>query len=133
MGWIENRVSAAESRIEYLCRLIQDLNAQIKAAMQAARQAASNYPYVSVGYGQAFYTATPTSSVSAATYSGTAPTAGVTFTATVYQWNGGTPTSIGSQTCFNTLPVSLTADAPCPVAPDGNGNYGVLSQSCATV
>jgi hypothetical protein len=130
MSWIENRIAALESRVEYAVRYLQDLTQQVLAAAQTARQVAANYPVFSSGGSGGAYTCLPTAAVNGAIWGDDAPISGTSFTADVWQWNGTTPTALGPRNCINTLVDGLLADQPCPCTPDGNGNFVTISQGC---
>ena len=131
MGWIEQRLKAIEQRLEYLYRLFQQLQIQATNSRQQLTSAWQD----SGGGGSssaAFYVVmAPSSGTYTGTWSGSAPTAGSSFTGTVYQVQGtSTITSLGTQTCVNWIPATLVNSRACIVIPDGAGNYGVVSQSC---
>jgi hypothetical protein len=137
MGWLESRIQIAEQRIESLYRRLQDLLAQLNGVRQQLRMAfASGGEGGGGGSGGAFVCMAPSSGTYAGTWSGSAPTAGAAFTATVYQVSYAaagpttTITSLGSQAVVNWLPATLVNSKACVVIPDGAGSYGVVSQSC---
>jgi hypothetical protein len=72
----------------------------------------------------------PGSGTIAGTWSGSAPTAAGTFTATVYQVSGAAITSLGSQAVYNWLPGVLQTSKACVLIKDDNNDFGVVSQSC---
>jgi hypothetical protein len=85
------------------------------------------------GGGGGFFVCYPASPVSGATWSAHAPSAAATFSAAIWQCSiSGGIMALGSQSCANWLPVPLQAGYPCVVVPDGQGGYGVVSQSCAS-
>jgi hypothetical protein len=126
------RILRLENTVAKMAQQIQALQTQVNAI------AANQFnPLSGLGGGGGIsataYVCVPTGTVSAATYSGTTLTAVVTFSATVYQIQNTTITSLGSQTCINGLADTLDADFPCPCVPDGQGNYLVVSQGCTSV
>jgi hypothetical protein len=129
---IESRVVILERDDVSAAAAIADLTQRVARLEQQLWNAASQGAGGGGGGGGAFV-CLPTSAVSAATWTSSAPTTGVSFTADVWSWNGTTPTFVASNTCINMLPVALVANAPCPCVPDNAGNYAVYSQSCATV
>ena len=129
-GWVESRLGALESRVEYLVRYLQDLLPQLRSAQQSARTANQQYPYTSVGSGGGTFFCQPSGTVSGA--SGTWPSiTPVSFTANVYQGTAGSLTLVtSSATIWNYCAASLVASKTCPVIADGSGAYAVYTQSC---
>jgi hypothetical protein len=133
MGWIEARLLAAERFGEYLYQLIQALQVQVTALQQALNASQQQQGGGGAGgTGSGFFVVmAPSSGTIDGTWSGSAPTAGGSFTGTVYQVaNTGTINDLGTQTCVNWLPAALENSKACVVVPDQAGNYGVVSQSC---
>jgi hypothetical protein len=121
---LEARVAAQQQQIDSLIAAVGNLQQQQYAQVSGGGGG---------GGGSNAYVCLPTGAVGAATWSSSAPITLVTFTADVWQINGTTPVALGSQTCTNTLPVGLIANAPCPVVQDEAGNFVTYSQACATV
>lgn len=132
MQWIESRLHALERRVEDLYRRLLDLINQLNGVRQGLANAfASTSPDSGSGSSGFYVCMAPASGTYAGTWSGSAPTAGSSFTATVYQVSGtGTISSLGTQTVVNWLPATLQNSKACVVIPDGTGDYGVVSQSC---
>jgi hypothetical protein len=132
MSWIETRIGQAESKIEYLMRLIADLTQQLRGVQQQTKGVGSAYQNVAPGGGGAgAFFCMPSGTFSGA--SGTWPTlTPASFTADVYQMVSGALTLVtASATIYNGFPASLTASLVCFVAADGAGGYVVVSQSCS--
>lgn len=135
MGWLESRILIAEQRLESLYRRLQDLAAQLANVRQQLIMAFQQTPSGGGGGPAGFFVCmAPSSGSYAGTWSGSAPTAGANFTATVYQvsYDGTsqTITSLGTQNVVNWLPATLANSKACVLIPDGAGGYGVASQSC---
>jgi hypothetical protein len=130
----ENRLFKLEQYVYYTLgnqiRTLQDL-------VNALRNAQNQGGFGGGGGGSpaAFFVCmAPSSGTYAGTWSGSAPTAGASFGATVYQVSDNgtsqTITDLGTQTVVNWLPATLANSKACVLAADGAGGYGVVSQSC---
>jgi hypothetical protein len=127
-GWVETRLYASEQRLEYLLRLVQDLQDQVKAAQQTARNAFSQ-PGQLGNSALGVYICFPTT-MGGATGSFGALTPGSQSGLTVYQVSGTTQTSLGTFTVYNWLPASPVASKVAYCLPDGAGNFVLIDQSC---
>jgi hypothetical protein len=131
MSWIETRIGQAESKIEYLMRLIADLVQQLRGVQQQAHGLGSDYQDTGgTGNGPGAFFCQPSSTVGGA--SGSWPTlTAASFTADVYQSVAGALTLLAAAaTIYNEFPAGLAAGKVCNVIPDGSGAYVVVTQSC---
>lgn len=130
MNHLEARLLVAEATIRQLLQQLGELTWRVAKLEQQPWLAASGSPGGSNS--QAFYVVmAPGAGTINGTWSGSAPTAGGSFSGTVYQVSGtGTVTAIGSRTCVNWLPAALANSKACICLPDGAGNFGIVSQSC---
>lgn len=131
MSWIDNRLGALETRCDYIYRWVLALVQQVNAANQGVRQAQANYPASSGSSGGGVYVCYPSSGISGATWSSDAPSSPGSASLTVYQVQGTTVTSMGTNTVYNWLPAAVVASKACYCLPDGDGNYITVSQSCS--
>ena len=120
MGWVDDRISACESRIEYLMRLIQDLRDQILRADQNARNAFAQASPGQISPTGGAYVCTPGSVIAA----------GGSASVTVSVMQSGVQTSVGSQIVYNPYGAATVASKVCTLVPDGQGNFVVYAQSC---
>jgi len=128
MGWIESRIIAIESRLEYWIRQLQDLIPQLRAAAQTARNAFQQYEPSGANAG-AVYVCYPTTIAGA---TGTFPSLvpGSQSSLDVYQVTGSTITLLDAYTVYNWLPASPAASKVAYCLPDGAGNFVLIDQSC---
>ena len=131
MAWVESRILLAERSVEDLYRRLLDVFDQLKMIRQQVRAMGQRVPGgAPPGEGGGAYVCLAPSAVHGS-WSGSAPSSAGSFSATVYQVQGTVPTSIGTKTVFNWMPSDTVAGKACNLAPDGAGNYVVVSQSCA--
>jgi hypothetical protein len=131
-GWIEARLIALELLANRFAGDIARLWQQLRAVQQGLISAQQQGSYGQGGTGSGFFVCmAPSSGTYAGTWTGSAPTGGASFTATVYQVaNTGAVNSLGTQTVVNWMPATIANGKACVLIPDQAGNYGVVSQSC---
>jgi len=128
-GWIENRIYALEQRVEYILRLLQDLQQQVLAAQQNALGAYAQYqPAGGGGWGGVFFCLPTTLGPASGSWPALTPGS---QSLTVYQVSGSTITSTGTQTVYNWMPSAVQSNLVLMVLPDGSGAYVAANQSCS--
>ena len=126
---LECRVFRLEQQLQLAQQQIAGMLASI-AALQAQQWTPGGGSGGGGGGSNGFYVAMPAAAVTGATWSAGAPTAGVSFTAPVWQVSSASILSLGDQTCVNWLAADLVANQGVVVIPDGAGSFGTASQSC---
>jgi hypothetical protein len=133
MSEVFGRIQNLENALKDLARQLGDLGVRV-TALELAKWAGGGSGSGAGGSAAFFACMAPSSGTIQGTWSGSAPTAGGSFTATVYQlsWSSGSLSIIdlGTQTIFNAVPAALENSKACILSQDGAGNYGVVSQSC---
>jgi hypothetical protein len=124
----EARISLLEQLIAKIERAIRDLTQRVSRLEQNQWNATSPNGGNGGSGANAFYALSSSGSWGA---TGTWPslTPG-SISATVYQMQGTMATSLGTYTIYNWFPASPVNSKVMFLAPDGNGNFVVVSQSC---
>lgn len=123
------RLSQLEARFERLQLDNQDLRRKLTQALQYVRDLQAR-PAGGGGSGTAVFVAvSPGGGIAAASAAPAGGTPG-SATCTVYKIVGGSYTSISSATVCNPYRDAVGASKVITVAPNGDGTYTVLGESC---
>jgi hypothetical protein len=127
MGPLETRLAALERRFENLKFDEEQLKAQVKAALQTARNAYGQWTPQGSANGSVYFCLPTTLGGATGSWPSLTP---ASQSLTVYQVKGTSISSLGTFTVYNWYPAAPAASKVLLVLPDGAGSFVAVAQSC---